>query len=192
MKKLFKKPELIAVIASVIVAIVMAIVYFAAVAPKPVQGEKTVTLNIVYAENEYSYSLSTDAETVEDLLKEYNDVYDLQVVIEESEWGAFITSMKGVAQDEVNGYYYTYTLNDGYANGISIQTIADGDVLEFEYLYTEYDENWNVISTELGGKGNTASYVKAAIIMFSIAGVLVLAAGAWAIVKLVLSKKDAE
>ena len=189
MKKLLKKPEIVAVIASVIVAIIVAIVYFAAVMPKPIEGSKAVTLNIVYAENSYSYDLTTDAETVEELLEEYNDVYDLQVIIEESEWGSFILSMKGVAQDEVNGYYYTYDLNDGYANGISIQTIADGDVITFKYLYTEYDENWNVVSTALGGKGATASYIKLAVIMFSIAGVLVVAAAAWALVK-VFKKND--
>lgn len=191
MKKLLKKPELLAVIASVIVAIIVAIVYFAAIAPKPVQGEKNVTLNIVYAENEYSYNLSTDSETVEDLLKEYNEVYDLEVVVEESEWGAFIKSMKGVEQDDVNGYYYTYTLNGGYANGISIQTIADGDVIEFQYLHTEYDENWEIVSSNLGGKGSVAAYVKAAVIMFSIVGVLVVLSAAWLVVKLI-NKKNAE
>lgn len=191
MKKLLKKPELIAVIASVIVAIAVAIVYFVAIAPKPVQGEKSVTLNISYAENEFNYQISTDAETVEELLLEQNDALGLELIVEQSEWGAFIKSMKGVEQDDVNGYYYTYTLNGDFANGISIQTIVDGDVISFEYLHTEYGENWEILSTELGGKGNTAPYVKTAVIMFSIVGVLVVLSVAWLVVKLI-NKKNAK
>ena len=169
----------------------MALVYFIGVMPKPVSGEKDLSLKIVYADNSYEYSLSTDKETVLEVLQEYNEIYDLELITQDSEWGAFIVSLKGVQQDDVNGYYYTYTLNGEYADGISIQTINDGDVLEFKYLYTEYDENWNVLSQTLKGKGVTASYVKTAIILFSIAGVVLVAGVAYFIVsKIKEEKKD--
>lgn len=177
MKKLLKNANFWLLIASIVVAVVMALVYFLAVMPKPIQGEKTVTLKINYAENSYEYSLSSDKETVLELLKEYDEIYNFGLITQDSQYGEFITSMKGVSQDEEKGYYYSYTLNGGYALGVSTQTIKDGDVLEFRYSYTEYDSDWNVVGETLIGKGDTAiaNHIKVAIIIFSIAGVLLIA-----------------
>lgn len=190
MKKLLKNTKLLLLIASIIVAITMALIYVFAVMPKGVEGEKNITLKINYAENQYAYNLTTDKETVLDVLQEYNDVYDLKLVTEDSEYGAFIVSLKGVEQDTEKGYYYSYTLNGGYALGISTQTIKDGDVLEFRYSYTEYDENWNIVSDTLMGKGETASYVKTFVIMISIAGVILIAGVAYFIVCKIREKRD--
>lgn len=189
MKKILKNTKLLLLLGSILVAVIMSLVYLLGVMPKPVQGEKDITLEIVYADNSYKYSLSTDKETVLEVLQEYNDIYDLQLITQDGDFGEFIISLKGVEQDEVNGYYYTYTLNDGYANGISMQTVKDGDVITFKYLYTEYDENWNVVSETLKGKGATASYVKTAIILFSIAGVVLVAGVAYFVVSKIKENK---
>lgn len=191
MKKLLKNTKLLLLIASVLVAVTMSLIYVFAVKPKPIEGEKQITLKIFYADNSYEYSLSTDKETVLEVLKEYNDIYDFMLVTEIGPYGEFITSLKGVGQDESKGYYYSYTLNGGYANGISIQTIQDGDVLEFKYSFTEYDSDWNVISDTLMGKGETAGYIKTAIVLFSIAGVILVAGVAYFIVLKIKEKKNA-
>ena len=151
----------------VLVAAIMAVCYFSFFMPKAVSGDKNVTLKINYAENNYEYKLSTNGNTVLELLEEYNDIYNLGLVTENSSYGAYITSLKGVSQDNEKGYYYSYTLNGGYADGISIQTIKDGDVIVFNYSHTVYDENWNVLSDNLMGKGETATYIKVAIILFT-------------------------
>ena len=70
-----------------------------------------------------------------------------------------------------------------------MQTVKDGDVITFKYLYTEYDENWNVVSETLKGKGATASYVKTAIILFSIAGVVLVAGVAYFVVSKIKENK---
>ncbi len=189
MKKLLKNKNLWLLVATIVVAIAMTLVYVFAFMPKGVKGEKSVTLKIEYAENSYEYSLSTDKETVLELLKEYDDIYDLELVTEDGEYGAFITSMKGVEQNKEKAYYYSYTLNDGYASGISTQTINDGDVLVFKYSYTQYDKDWNIISDTLMGKGATADYVKTAIVIFSIVGVLLVAGISYFVVSLVNKKR---
>ncbi len=191
MKKLLKNTNFLLLLGSVIIAIVMSLVYFLGVMPKPVAGEKEITLKINYADNSYEYVLTTDETTVLGVLEQYNDIYDLKLVTKDSEYGAFITSLKGVLQDETKGYYYTYTLNGGYASSISTQTISDGDVLEFKYSYTEYDENWNVVSDTLKGKGEQDGYVRTAIILFSIAGVILVAGLAQFVVAKIKERKDA-
>ncbi|MBE5743716.1 MAG: DUF4430 domain-containing protein [Clostridiales bacterium] len=191
MKKLLKNTKLLLLIASIIVAIAMALIYVFAVMPKGVEGEKNITLKINYAENQYAYNLTTDKETVFEVLTEYNEIYDLKLVTDDTGYGAFITSMKGVSQDVEKGYYYSYTLNGAYApNGISTQTIKDGDVLEFRYSYTEYDENWNIVSDTLMGKGETAGYIKTLVIMISIAGVILIAGVAYFVVCKIREKRD--
>ena len=189
MKNLLKNTKLLLLLGSIVIAVIMSLVYVLGVMPKPVQGEKDVTLKIVYADNSYEYSLSTDKETVLEVLKEYDDIYDLQLVTENGVYGEFITSLKGVSQDEDNGYYYTYSLNGGYAEGISVQTIKDGDVLEFKYTHTVYDSDWNVVSDTLVGKGETAKYTKTAIILFSIAGIVLIAGATYFIVSKIKEKK---
>ena len=190
MKNLLKNTKLLLLLGSIVIAVIMSLVYVLGVMPKPVQGEKDVTLKIVYADNSYEYSLSTDKETVLEVLKEYNDIYDLKLVTKDSPYGEFITSLKGVMQDETNGYYYTYTLNGDYALGVSTQTIKDGDEIEFRYLFTEYDENWNIVGETLKGKGTTDAHVKTAVILFSIAGVILVSGVAYFIVAKIKEKKN--
>lgn len=191
MKKLLKNTKLLLLIVSIVVAIAMALIYVFAVMPKGVEGQKNITLKINYAENQYVYNLTTDKETVFEVLTEYNEIYDLKLVTEDTGYGAFITSMKGVSQDVEKGYYYSYALNGGYALGISTQTISDGDEIEFRYSYIEYDENWNVISDTLIGKGETAGYIKTLIIMISIASVILVSSVAYFVVCKIRERKDA-
>ncbi len=190
MKKLLKNTKLLLLIASIVVAIAMALIYVFAVMPKGVEGQKNITLKINYAENQYVYNLTTDKETVFEVLTEYNEIYDLKLVTDDTGYGAFITSMKGVSQDVEKGYYYSYALNGGYALGISSQTISDGDEIEFRYSYIEYDENWNVISDTLIGKGETAGYIKTLIIMISIASVILVSSVAFFVVCKIRERKD--
>ena len=96
MKNLLKNTKLLLLLSSILVAVIMALVYFIGVMPKPVSGEKDLSLKIVYADNSYEYSLSTDKETVLEVLQEYNEIYDLELITQDSEWGAFIVSLKGV------------------------------------------------------------------------------------------------
>ena len=188
MKTYFKK-ALIPVIA-VIVAITMAVIYATCFAPKKIDGEKSVSVEIVYQENSFKYDVDTNAQTVYELLVEIDEVYDIKLVCEDSMYGKFIKSLKGVSQNEEEGIYYTYTIEGlDFANGISVQTINDGDIITFKYTKETYDENWNLISSKLQGKGNVDLYVTYGVVFASIIGVLVALAIAYGVVAIIKSKK---
>lgn len=146
-------------VAAIVIALVTTIVYFVCVMPRPVEGNKTLSLTIEYANTKYEYDdLKTDTGTVLEFLREYDEILDLGLVTESGMYGEFITALKETPQDESKGYYYTYTVNDGYADGISTQTIKDGDKIVFKYEHSVYDENWNLISSDLiDGKPNNES-----------------------------------
>lgn len=189
MKTYFKK-ALVPIIA-IIVAITMAVIYVACFAPKKIDGEKSVSVEIAYQENSFKYDVDTNAQTIYELLVELDEAYDIGLVCEDSTYGKFITSLKGVAQNEAQGIYYTYEIKGlDFANGISIQTIKDGDVITFKYTKDTYDENWNLVSSELQGKGMVDSYVTYGVVFASIIGVLVALALAYGLVIIIRSKKE--
>lgn len=105
-------------------------------------GEKTVTLKIKYANFEYTYENldASDVNTVLELLEKYNDQLDLGLKYTTDNMGAFITELKGTPNNNQKGYFYTYTINGHFADGISIQTLSDGDIIEFKYLFEEWQE----------------------------------------------------
>lgn len=173
-------------IVAISIAVVMALVYFAFIVPHKNSGDKTITVEIVYEENSFSYDVKTDKETVYELLVETDETYNLQLQCEEGAYGQYITSLKGVKQDDTNGYYYVYTIKGlDFAMGISTQTIKDGDVITFKYVSEVYDENWNLVSQTLKGKGDTDNYVKVGVVFACVCGVLVMLAVALCVVKMV-------
>ena len=187
--KNFLKKSIIPIIIVAVSAIMM-LLYFTCFMPKVNSGDKAVTVKIVYLDNSFEYSAKTDKNTVLDLLIELDEVYDLGLVYEESEWGAFITSLKNVEQDTVNGYYYVYEIKGlDYAQGISIQTIKDGDVITFKYQKDTYDDNWNVIDSTLGGKGDADKHFTTKIIVIGVFSVLALLSVAYLVVSNI-KKKD--
>ena len=189
MKNFYKK--LIVGISVILVAVCCIGAYYAFLAPKAQKGEKNITVKIVYAENEFSYNVNTNKETVLELLKEMDKTYELLLETEDSSYGEFITSLKGVKQDEVKGYYYVYTIKGvDFASGASTQTIKDGDVIEFKYLYTLYDENWQEISSDLKGKGKTASYEITKVIFICVSLILCLAGILYLVVNFINRNKN--
>lgn len=134
--------------------------------PKTDNGEKTLTLEIKYADKSFVYEeLTTDKGTVLELLREYDDLLELGLITESSAFGEYITSLKGTAENDGEGYYYTYKLDGQYALlGVSEQSLTKEDgsaysVITFEYGAQNYDDSWNITSTALapGGDGSIAA-----------------------------------
>ncbi|MBQ9827592.1 MAG: DUF4430 domain-containing protein, partial [Lachnospiraceae bacterium] len=76
----------------------------------------------------YNETFKTEEKFLGDALAKQED---LEVVTEDSDYGPFITSIKGLAQGD--NYYWNYYVNGGYAEvGISQQEIKDGDVYTFK------------------------------------------------------------
>ncbi len=191
--KTFLKKSIIP-LSAILLAILMIGAYFFFFAPKKTEGEKNITVNIVYAENNFSYSVQTNAQTVLEVLKEIDESYDIGLVTESGAYGEFITSLKGVSQDEQNGYYYTYEVKGvEFSSGISTQTIKNNDEITFKYTKDTYnEETWELVSSELQGKGKTDGYVIWGAVLTSISAVLITLGICYVIVKIVKKNKENE
>lgn len=126
-------------------------VYFTVVVPPKSAGEKTLALEIVYSDKEYTYeNIVTKSETVFELLKEFDKELSLGLDSEESAYGAFVKGLKGTAQDEAKGFYYRFLISGTPSQvGASAAAIKDGDTVRFEYGYTTYGEDWSFVSFDL-------------------------------------------
>lgn len=188
MKKLNKK--FIAPIVAVSVAVIMLLVYFIGFAPKRVKGTKNVEVIFEYAENTLDYKVKTDTETVEKLLEEIDKTYGIDLVTKDSIYGKYITSINGIDEDTENGYSYIYEIKGlDFADGISTQTIKDGDVITFKYGCVKFDESYNM-SVTLKGKGSIAVTKKSFIVFICIISVLVVSAIAYMAVYAIKQKKN--
>ena len=189
MKNFIKK--FIVPIITIIVAVILTAVYFIAIMPKATDGEKSVVINLNYKENEFEYKVKTDANTVLELLLEVDEVYDIGLEMASSIYGEYVTSLKGVSVDAENGYYYSYKIvGVEFANGISIQTIKDGDVITFEYGKSTYDENFNLIDFSYQGKGQNSNIEKLHVAFICISFVLVLTAVLYGVIIIIKGRKN--
>ena len=99
------------------------------------------TINIVikdYEKNEiYNEEIETEKTKLIDVLKDI----DIELKYEDGQYGAYITSIKGLEQkeDEKGMYYWSYYVDDEYATtGVSACNIEDGKKYTFNYEYYEY------------------------------------------------------
>ena len=130
--KVFIKKALVPIIA-IVIASVMVVCYFVFVLPKLNEGEKHITLEIVYSNMKYKYEETSKANTIYELLLDLNDKCNLEVVVEDSAYGKFLMSIKGIAQNESQGLYYVYSVTDvEFASAIDVQTFKDGDIIIIE------------------------------------------------------------
>ena len=75
----------------------------------------------------YEEKIETEEKILLDAIK---NIKDLKVVTENSEYGAFITSIKGINQEE--DYYWNYYINSDYATvGVDSYKIKENDKIEF-------------------------------------------------------------
>lgn len=98
------------------------------------------TINVVindYEKNEiYNEEIKTDKTKLIDVLKEL----DIDLKYEDGQYGAYITSIKGLDQkeDDKGMYYWSYYVDGAYATtGVSSCDIEDGKKYTFNYEYYE-------------------------------------------------------
>mgnify|MGYP001027881444 CR=1 FL=1 len=121
------------------VAALAAVIIFLAVIynvfrEKPVEGEKSITIEVVNQEKETNdYQLKTDAEFLRQAMEEAEG---LTFSGTESEYGMMVDTVNGLTADyNANGAYWSFYVNGEYCNnGIDTQPVADGDT--FSIVYT--------------------------------------------------------
>lgn len=97
---------------------------------------KTVTVEVYDKEgnNIYDKTLKTDKKYLIEVL---NDEKELEVKTEESEYGAFITSIKGIEQGD--NYYWSYYIGEEYAQvGVSSCEVEENKTYNFKIEKFEY------------------------------------------------------
>lgn len=117
-----------------VVLVVAMLAAYIAFAPKPTQGSKEITIEVVNKAKESTmYELKTDAEYLRQAMEEAEG---LTFDGTESEYGLMISTVNGeVADYSVDGGYWGFYLNNEYCNyGIDTQPVTDGDA--FQIIYT--------------------------------------------------------
>ncbi|MCL2342192.1 MAG: DUF4430 domain-containing protein [Firmicutes bacterium] len=75
----------------------------------------------------YDNKIATDSDKLLDALK---GITDLKIVSEDSQYGAFITSINDIKQD--SNHFWNYYINGEYANvGVSAYEVQNNDKIEF-------------------------------------------------------------
>ena len=126
-KKIF-----LTLIAAVAVVSVMIFAY-KTYAPKATQGSKNITIEVINSAQEKTvYTLSTDAEYLE---QAFAETEGLEITNEEGPYGMTIMAVNGEeARYEVNQAYWSIMVNGEYGlYGASEQVVNDGDVFQIVY-----------------------------------------------------------
>lgn len=127
------KKLIIGLIALVVLIGAFAVIYNV-FRPKPVEGSKSITINVVNSEEKTtSYSVKTDAQYLRQAMEEAEG---LTFSEEEDSFGPMVTTVNGeYAKWGENNAYWSFYVNGEYADyGISEQPVNDGD--EFSIVYT--------------------------------------------------------
>ena len=131
-QKTNKRRWRVALVALIVVAAILAGLYFLFRADPP-EGDKTVTVKVVHADqSEKEFTYETDDEYLGELLTEEGLVEG-----ETSEYGMYITKVDGEqAVFETDNAYWALYENGEYASTGADQTVLDnGD--EFSLVYTK-------------------------------------------------------
>lgn len=131
------KKKILTLVAVVVLIVAMLGVY-QVFREKPVEGNKSVTIEVVNAADETtSYEVKTN---VEFLFEAMQEVEGLEFEYYEDEYGPVITSVNGESADfNKDSAYWSIMVNGEYGNyGIGEQPIEDGDVFQIVYTVMEW------------------------------------------------------
>lgn len=126
------KKALLGLVALVAVIGVLAAIFFI-FREKPVEGSKTITIEVVDNEQKTtSYDLKTNAEYLRQAMEETEG---LTFSGSEGDYGIMIDTVNGVTADaNLDGAYWSFYVNGGYCNyGIDTQPVLDGDIFTIKY-----------------------------------------------------------
>lgn len=130
MKNNIKKTGVILVIAIILVIGVVAAVSNNSNKNVNDENKKTITISVFNKENEniYKEKVNTDKQYLIEVLEENKG---LDVKAEGSQYGKYITSIKGIEQGD--NYYWSYYIDGQYAEvGVSSCEIESGKTYDFK------------------------------------------------------------
>lgn len=134
-KKMKNKKPLIWLIGLIAAALIM-FGLWKGLSPKPTEGSKSVTVEVVDDKGETkTYKEKTDAEYLSQLMDEMKADGDFAYEGSTSEYGLYITSINEITPDyEKDGAYWSIYVNGEYGQyGADQQPVTDGDTYRFAY-----------------------------------------------------------
>lgn len=125
-----------AIIATFVVALILTIMMITYTMNRPttIKGSKSVIVRVIVPEEDkkYDFQVYTDAQYLGQALKETNFIKG-----EDSQYGFYVTEVKGIAADSSKNQYWMLTKKGEYVNtGVDQTPVYDGD--EFEFTLTTY------------------------------------------------------
>ncbi|MFU0826333.1 MAG: DUF4430 domain-containing protein [Lachnoclostridium sp.] len=98
--------------------------------PKPTEGEKKITVEVIMDGTNKSYEIQTNEDYLRGALEQVNLISGT-----ESEYGLFVTTVDGRTADKSKQEWWCFTLN-GQSINTSVDTtpIADGDHFEITLM----------------------------------------------------------
>lgn len=126
-KKIF-----IGVIGIILIAVICVVMWFVYNGNKeaPIEGEKSITVQVVSERDQYSFSeeYTTDLEYLGDFLEKEN-----LIGFDKSEYGRYITSVQGYASNDEEQSWWSISVNgESAASGVDQIVIEDGAVYLLE------------------------------------------------------------
>lgn len=125
-----KKSNLKTIIITCVILVVLVagfLIAYMVFSDKPVEGEKTITVDVVLADGTTkSYEIKTTAEFLRGALEEKNLVAGT-----ESEFGLYVLTVDGVTADDTKQEWWSFTKSgEVLTTGIDTTTITNGDHFE--------------------------------------------------------------
>lgn len=122
-----KKTKIIIAVAVLLVLVIGAFVAYRALAPKPVEGGKTIVFQVTHADgSQKDFTISTDSENLRGALEQEGLISG-----EESQYGLYVTTVDGETADSSLNQWWCFT-KDGemLPTGVDDTMIADGEHYE--------------------------------------------------------------
>lgn len=98
--------------------------------PKPVDGEKTVTVNVIAGGQTETFTAKTQEVYLRGLLEQMELIEGV-----ESDYGLYVQKVNGIAADESIEQWWRFSLNgEMLQTGVETALFSDGDVLDIELI----------------------------------------------------------
>ena len=123
----FKNKAAVALLIALVAVVAIALGLWVALKPQAAQGEKTITVNVVFADGtQNSHTISTSEEYLRGALEQA-----ALIAGEEGEYGLFVKTVDGVTANDANQEWWCFTKGgETLETGVDSTPIADGDTFE--------------------------------------------------------------
>ena len=129
-----KNNKIVKWIIALVVALVLMLGIYKIASPKPTQGNKEITIEVINPDGESTkYNLQTNAETLKEAMDELAASTDFSFSGSDSEYGFFLTTVNDIeANYDTDAAYWAIFVNDEYGNyGVDAQPVTNGDTYTF-------------------------------------------------------------